>query len=42
MEFKKRLCQKTKGAGVRAKKANGFIRVKVRGRKRWVKGAKAE
>lgn len=40
MEFKIRLCHKKKAAGVTAKKDNGYIRVKVRGRKRWVKPAK--
>lgn len=43
MEFKKRLVQTTKKAGVTAKKDNGYIRVKIRGRKRWLKpAAKAE
>lgn len=40
MEFKKRLTQKRKGSMVRAKKEEGFIRVKVRGRKRWIKPEK--
>lgn len=40
MEFKKRLTQKRKGATVRAMKEDGRIRVKVRGRKRWIKSEK--
>lgn len=42
MEFKKRLVKTNKRADVAAKKENGFVRIKVRGRKRWVKVAKAE
>lgn len=42
MEFKKRLVLNTKRADAAAKKENGFVRIKVRGRKRWVKVAKAE
>ncbi len=39
MEFKRRLVQKKKNASARAKKSAGFARVKVRGRKRWIKAS---
>lgn len=37
MEFKLRLNKKRKNLNVLAKKEAGFQRIKVRGRKRWVK-----
>lgn len=42
MEFKKRLVRATKRADVVAKKESGFVRIKIRGRKRWVKAVKTE
>lgn len=42
MEFKKRLVQKQKANKVRCREEAGFKRVKVRGRKRWLKTAKPE
>ncbi len=37
MEYKLRQVKKQKKQGVKAKKALGFTRVVIRGRKRWVK-----
>ena len=42
MEFKRRLVRANKRADAVAKKDNGFIRIKIRGRKRWVKVDKSE
>lgn len=42
MEYKLRQCKKKKNAGVKAKKAAGFTRIKIRGRKRWVKATEAK
>lgn len=39
MEFKLRLGKKQKDAKIRNRLDNGYKRVKVRGRKRWVKPA---
>ena len=39
MEFKLRLNQKKKRAAAKSKKEQGFKRIKVRGRKRWVKAS---
>lgn len=39
MEFKLKLNQKKKRAAARSKKELGFKRMKVRGRKRWVKAS---
>ena len=39
MEFKRRLVQKQKQAKVKNRIAAGYKRVKVRGRKRWIKSA---
>jgi hypothetical protein len=41
MEFKVRYVQKKKAQKIRNRREAGFVRVKVRGRKRWVKGAVA-
>lgn len=37
MEFKNRLTRKTKALYAIARKDAGYVRVKIRGRKRWVK-----
>ncbi len=37
MEFKLKLNKKKKAAAARTKKELGFKKIKVRGRKRWVK-----
>ena len=42
MEFKLRLIKKKKAHKVKNREAEGFQRVKVRGRKRWIKVKKAE
>ncbi|MHC4884339.1 MAG: hypothetical protein ACYTGH_04560 [Planctomycetota bacterium] len=42
MEYKKRLLKKRKARQARNRKARGLVRVKVRGRKRWVATASAE
>ena len=42
MEFKLRLIKKKKAHKVKNLEAGGFQRVKVRGRKRWVKAKKAD
>jgi hypothetical protein len=40
MEFKQRLLKKQKAQQEKNRKARGFTRVKVRGRKRWVATAR--
>jgi hypothetical protein len=40
MEFKSRHLKKRKARQAKNRKARGMIRVKVRGRKRWVQPAK--
>ncbi len=40
MEFKLKLNKKKKAAAERAKKEKGYKKVKIRGRKRWVKAEK--
>ncbi len=42
MEFKLRLIKKKKAEKTRNREAQGFQRVKIRGRKRWVKAKKVE
>lgn len=37
MEFKLKLNKKKKAAAARSKKEQGYKRIKIRGRKRWVK-----
>ncbi|MFW5858301.1 MAG: hypothetical protein ACOCX4_10505 [Planctomycetota bacterium] len=39
MEYKKRVLKKRKAQQARNRKARGMIRVKVRGRKRWIQPA---
>jgi hypothetical protein len=39
MEFKSRVLKKRKARQARNRKARGLMRVKVRGRKRWIKVA---
>ncbi len=41
MEFKLRLMRKKKAQKVRNRENEGFTRIKIRGRKRWVKVQKA-
>jgi hypothetical protein len=41
MEFKKKVLKKRKAQQARNRKANGLKRVKVRGRKRWIKAGEA-
>ncbi len=41
MEFKVRYVKKKKAQKTRNRQEAGFVRVKVRGRKRWVKGPAA-
>lgn len=40
MEFKQRVLKKRKAQQARNRKARGMVRVKVRGRKRWIQPAK--
>lgn len=40
MEFKLKLNKKKKAADARVKKEQGYKKIKVRGRKRWIKAAK--
>ncbi len=40
MEFKRRVIKKRKAQDNRNRKARGMIRVKVRGRKRWLQPTK--
>lgn len=42
MEFKLRLIKKKKAQKIKNRENEGFQRIKVRGRKRWVKVKKAE
>lgn len=42
MEFKIRLIKKKKAHKVKKRESEGFQRVKIRGRKRWVKAKKVE
>jgi len=42
MEFKLRLMKKKKAHKVKVREAEGFTRIKIRGRKRWVKTKKVE
>ncbi len=42
MEFKRKVKKKRRAAAVKRKKEGGFRRIKIRGRKRWVKDAKSE
>lgn len=42
MEFKKRLVRKRKARQVTKRKGDGWVRVTIRGRKRWIKGKPAE
>lgn len=42
MEFKLRLIKKQKAHKVKNREAEGFQRIKIRGRKRWIKTKKAE
>ncbi len=39
MEFKAKLTKRKKLASDRAKKEGGYKKIKIRGRKRWVKAA---
>ncbi len=41
MEFKVRCTRKKKAQKIRNRQEGGFVRVKVRGRKRWVKAGTA-
>ncbi len=41
MEFKVRYTRKKKAQKIRNRQEGGFVRVKVRGRKRWVKAKTA-
>ena len=41
MEFKVRYVKKKKAHKIKNRQEAGFVRVKVRGRKRWVKGPAA-
>ena len=40
MEYKLRYIQKKKAHKVHNREAAGYVRIKIRGRKRWVKSAK--
>ena len=42
MEYKIRLTRKKKAQKTRNREEAGFVRVKIRGRKRWVKAKPAE
>ncbi len=42
MEFKRKVKKKRKLAKIKRKKKAGYQRVKIRGRKRWVKADKSE